>query len=102
MPMSCSRASAAPPPATGTSRGGRAKGDARIWSRPSWLSPRRWKGISSTSGIGLKPRGWHAGIHDIDGVGRAAGSDERGYRPDHSQAIFEDDQADGLAGRTVL
>src|SRR3990167_217837 len=127
--MCCNRASAAPPPAIGTSRDGRERADARTSYPRPWPSLQPSRDISSIFAIGHKhtsrertghkcieniPRltpyvsrftfheDYDASIYDTHWLSRPLGPGQRGYGSDHPEAVLENDQAHGTALGVVL
>ena len=83
-------ASAAPPPRTGTSKGGRARAAERTSSARAWRRPPPSPGIS-------RPRRTSDGTDRAHrGDRAAAGSRRRRHGPDHPRAVPEADRADRL------
>jgi 3-isopropylmalate dehydratase len=95
-----SRASAAPPPATATSKAARDAADARTWS-PEMAAAAAIAGhfvdirnnVRARAQGGKRPNGTLSHTHL---AGRAARPHQRRYRPDHSQAVFEAHRAHRL------
>ena len=93
-----SPASAAPRPATATSRDARARAGAPIWSARRWPRPRPSPGTWWTSATSTPIwRGWaDEGLHARRGRRLPARPVQRRHRPDHPEAVPEAHRAHRL------
>ena len=94
-----SPASAAPRPATATSKAGRAAADARTWSARRWPRPPRFAATSPTCAAGTTADG---AVPQAHRAGGAAGAARRRHRPDHPEAVPEAARPHRLRRRALL